>query len=54
LGRNPEESKRGIPWALSREELALFLEHGLSEIQLEDFTESPRRFRVHYRKEQAA
>ncbi len=36
LGRDPQEDKRGIPWALSREELAHFFTCGLTEIEFED------------------
>ncbi len=50
LGRNPEDSKRGIPWALSREELGLFTKHGLIEVEFEEFLNTPRRFRVYYQK----
>jgi len=48
-GREPDESKHGIPWPLSREELFLFEKHGLAETQVEDLKRGPRRdFRVTY------
>lgn len=54
MGREPHESKRGIPWALSREELAGFAAHGLIERQFESFNENDnrpeRRFRVLYQR----
>lgn len=52
IGREPEENKRGIPWPLSRVELAGFLAQGLTEAQFEVFhdTVARRRFRVTYRK----
>lgn len=51
LGRDPHEEKRGIPWPLSREELALFNAGGLIEQSFEDIKTFPRRFRIHYQKE---
>ncbi|HEX2623049.1 MAG TPA: class I SAM-dependent methyltransferase [Phototrophicaceae bacterium] len=51
LGREPEEDRRGIPWALSRDELADFLKYGLVEQQFEEYSEgSGRRFCVEYRR----
>ena len=48
-GRDPHESKQGIPWPLSREELALFAANGLTETQFEDLKRGDRRdFRVTY------
>jgi len=50
-GRDPHESKQGIPWPLSREELALFEQNGLHETQFEDLKRGHRRdFRVTYQK----
>jgi 2-polyprenyl-3-methyl-5-hydroxy-6-metoxy-1,4-benzoquinol methylase len=49
LGREPAEDRRGIPWALSRAELATFTENGLREVQFDDFPHLPRRhFRILY------
>lgn len=50
LGRDPEEDRHGIPWPLSRQELAGFTDSGLLEISFEDLVDSGRRFRVHYNK----
>ncbi len=50
-GREPHEDRRGIPWPLSREELALFAQHGLSEQRFVSHGQYPhRRFWVEYRK----
>ena len=51
-GREPSESKQGIPWPLSREELAHFTAQGLTEKRFEEFEGNPakRHFRVTYRK----
>lgn len=49
LGRDPEEDRRGIPWALSRAELAHFPTCGLTEKQFEDLrTADPRTLRSTY------
>lgn len=55
MGREPHEDKRGIPWPLSRAELAGFAAHGLTETQFETFDEienrtERRRFRVMYQR----
>ncbi|MCU0513023.1 MAG: class I SAM-dependent methyltransferase [Anaerolineae bacterium] len=51
LGREPEDSRAGIPWPLSRPELALFEQQGLAEVSFEDLPLRPRRhFRVVYRR----
>lgn len=51
-GREPEDDYHGIPWPLSRRELAAFERSGLIEIDFEDYTRNGhRRFRVTYRKE---
>lgn len=47
-GRDPHEDRRGIPWPLSRDELAAFETYGLYERQFEDLREGRRRFRVTY------
>lgn len=49
LGREPQESRRGIPWPLSHEELAGFEQYGLVEEQFEDIPSSRRHFRILYR-----
>lgn len=49
-GREPHEDRRGIPWPLSRAELALFNQHGLHETHFEEYHErGGRQFRVEYR-----
>lgn len=55
-GREPHESKSGIPWRLSRDELALFEQHDLHEISFMDYQAEAapgampaRRFSVEYR-----
>ena len=55
LGRDPQDDRHGIPWPLSRVELAEFEAQGLQEISFEDFAESRarRRFRVLYHKPEA-
>lgn len=52
LGREPEEDRRGIPWPLSRRELAGFKTAGLHEVSFEDLLDPQRqrRFRVVYEK----
>jgi len=54
-GREPTAPKGEMPWPLTREELSLFKDHGLSEVIFEDYLDSEkppvRRFRVTYRKE---
>lgn len=52
FGREPEENVGGIPWALSREELAVFHAHGLIEQSFHEFAaRGQRRFRVVYQKQ---
>lgn len=51
MGREPEESRHGIPWPLSREDLALFQNHKLKEIRFNDYIEGGRRFFVEYRRD---
>lgn len=54
LGREPHEPRHGIPWPLSRDELALFLHQGLEEQSFEEPEAGPRRhFRVLYRRPRA-
>lgn len=51
LGREPQQPRSGIPWPLSRDELALFGQHGLTETAFDDmFAEGARRFRVTYKR----
>lgn len=52
LGRDPAHDRRGIPWPLSRVELADFARAGLREETFEDLDDAPgrRRFRVVYRR----
>jgi SAM-dependent methyltransferase len=54
-GREPEEDRRGIPWRLSREELAQFHSAGLQEVQFDDLQDANgrREFRVLYQRPQA-
>ena len=51
-GREPAESKQGIPWPLSRDELAQFIAQGLTEKRFEEFgaSSAQRHFRVTYQK----
>ncbi len=53
-GREPQDDPGQMPWPLTRQELAVLTESGLTEFLFEDFLdgESPpvRRFRVEYRK----
>ncbi|MCU0498306.1 MAG: class I SAM-dependent methyltransferase [Anaerolineae bacterium] len=50
-GRDPEEDRRGIPWPLSRTELAGFLTYGLTETAFLDYREHGlRRFCVVYQR----
>jgi len=50
-GRDPDQHPGGIPWALSREELALFHQAGLVEKSFFDFSKNgQRRFRVVYQR----
>lgn len=51
LGRNPEDPRTGIPWALSRVELSEFEQHNLMLQQFEDYTDrgGRRRLRARYR-----
>lgn len=52
-GRDPHEDKRGIPWRLSREELAYFLAQGLRELRFDEEENPPgrREFRVLYQRD---
>lgn len=50
LGRDPDADRRGIPWPLSRAELAGFARAGLREESFEDLRDGRRRFRVVYRR----
>jgi len=52
-GREPEEDRRGIPWRLSRAELAHFLAQGLREVRFDDLREASgrREFRVLYQRD---
>lgn len=48
-GREPHEPRNGIPWPLSRQELALFDQNGLTEQTFNDFSRNGvRRFVVEY------
>lgn len=50
-GRDPDEAHGGIPWPLSRTELAHFEEHGLEEQNFGNYTRNGLRlFRVEYEK----
>lgn len=50
-GRDPHDPARGIPWPLSRVELAYFEHHGLIEHRFEELPGGGfRRFRVEYRR----
>lgn len=51
LAREPHEPKSGIPWPLSREELAQFEREGLRVVRWDSFLPHQPRFRVHYRRE---
>lgn len=53
-GREAHEPARGIPWPLSRTELAHFEAAGLEEAHFEDFIDGLRRFLVVYRRPQDA
>lgn len=49
LARNPEEDRRGIPWPLSRLELAAFEKYGLKEQHFEENDgDGSRRFLIEY------
>jgi SAM-dependent methyltransferase len=51
FGRDPQEDRRGIPWPLSRVELAAFQSHGLNEAAFEDLRDhTPRQFRILYQR----
>jgi len=54
-GREPGEPPGEMPWPLTKDELTVFLRHGLKEVSFEDYMddEDPpvRRFRVAYRRE---
>ncbi len=52
LGRDPADDRRGIPWPLSRAELAEFARAGLREESFEELRDSAgrRRFRILYRR----
>jgi hypothetical protein len=51
-GRDPEDEPGGLPWPLTRDELARFGERGLTERRFEDYRDDVeperRRFRVEY------
>ncbi len=51
-GREPHQSRRGIPWPISVAELAAFERGGLETMTFDDFhsDRGVRRFRVHYRR----
>lgn len=48
FAREPHESRQGIPWPLSRDELALFEAQGLQETQFIDYHSGRRHFAVLY------
>lgn len=51
-GRDPEQEAKGIPWQLSRDELAHFESNGLTEESFEDFNYGRmRQFRVAYKRD---
>lgn len=54
-GREADEDRRGIPWRLSRDELAHFASAGLQELQFDDLQDANgrREFRVLYQRPQA-
>ena len=51
-GREPQQTRRGIPWPISIAELAAFERGGLQTVTFDDFLSDRgvRRFRVHYRR----
>jgi ubiquinone/menaquinone biosynthesis C-methylase UbiE len=53
-GRDEDESEGKMPWPLTKNELSLFLTHGLRQIAFDDYMDSEdppvRRFRVTYSK----
>lgn len=50
-GRDDDSERTGIPWALSRADLAAFSDdYGLTETQFEDVSDDTRRFRVTYQR----
>ena len=55
-GKDPGEPDGTMPWPLTKDELALFVNHGLTEVAFEDYMDSEtppvRRFRASYRREQ--
>ncbi|MEJ2247365.1 MAG: class I SAM-dependent methyltransferase [Acidobacteriota bacterium] len=55
-GRDPDEPEGRMPWPLTKGELSLFQDHGLTEVSFEDYMdkENPpvRRFRATYRREE--
>lgn len=55
MGRDPEQPRSGIPWPLSKQELAAFGENAMQEILFEDLVaDGARRFRIEYRKQETA
>jgi SAM-dependent methyltransferase len=50
FGREPDAERKGIPWPLSRSELAYFQTLGLTEIAFEEPDRGRRMFRVLYQK----
>jgi SAM-dependent methyltransferase len=54
LAREPHEPRTGIPWPLSRDELAQFEREGLRVVRWDSFLPHQPRFRVHYRRETAS
>ena len=57
-GRFPEDTPGNLPWPLSTEELVVFKNAGLRQVQFEDYfdQEEPkiRRFRVEYQRASSA
>jgi SAM-dependent methyltransferase len=57
-GREPGDDEGTMPWPLTRDELAVFMDSGLDELDFEDYVddESPpvRRFRVTYARRDAS
>ncbi len=50
LAREPHEDRRGIPWPLSRQDLAAFVQAGLVEQRFDEtYSDGTRRFKVEYR-----
>jgi SAM-dependent methyltransferase len=51
FGRQPDAERKGIPWPLSKSELAFFQTLGMKEISFEETDRGRTTFRVLYRKE---